>query len=237
METTVAADAWLLVLPEEEARLRALLLSYMEQERMTVGQLEQGLIAWAVGGSHEVKRKELAEFLSGHGRPGADLLAVCATFTEAVGMVDELAVFGDGYAAFGQAMDDADALAEIEGRYDAAAYVEVAGDGDGQALEYGGFIFERAGEKPFLKVLQWEPASDSGGRGLKEGIAVAQAHGASVILRDVLTRLPAFLMLAIDRQGGKHRMSGVAMMPGFDGRTGRGGVAVDIELTRTTGGS
>lgn len=231
-----AKSAALAVWPEDGERLRRLLLSYMEGKDIGVAAL-QGELGECAGDIGAPSLVELAAFLTGQTEPSSRLLELCSALAQQVGATDGVAAFGEALAGFGQVIVTGGRLAELSGVYNATASVDVAGN-DVTQDSYGTFVFEGFAGRPYLRVRQWEPGDDVDAAGnFKEGVAVRQAHGVSLILREVLTRRLSLLMLSVENRPAQGcALTGVVMTPGFDGTTGRGGVAVNVRLEQVSDG-
>jgi len=214
-------------LTAQEEGLRRSLVSYMESEGIGVAELYRRIAKRTAGSLADIKLEVLAPFLAGQEAPARAMERRCAEFAEGARAADGLVSFGDELCAFGQAIGETDVLAALAGRYAVAAY---AGP-DGDALEYGVIKFEPVEGQPFLRAVLIEPDAEAGSDYWSDGVALVQAHGVSVILRDALTRRLQVLMLSTDGGG----LSGALMTPGYDGRSGRGASVLDVTLTRTAG--
>lgn len=184
---------------EERGDIRRQLLSYMERHRIGTPTL-QARIAQAGGRSnYEVNNKTLQRFLAARHRTNDGFVWLCHKFLLGVDAEDPVREFGDAACRFHQFETDEAALAGGAGTYEISGAPD---DGENKTVPYGSLTLRRVPGRPYLRATETVSnrhavAGRDGAAApfLFEGAALIQAKGISVILRDVLTRLPKLNLL------------------------------------------
>jgi len=221
------------------AALRRKLNDYMERERIGVAALRQQIAAKADKAAGDLTDQALLRFLAGRERAGNDIVALCAAFAEQASQRDPVIALGDALAGFQQCDSDDERRAAVCGTYEVTAHLAPI-EGfpvKDPAVRYGAISFEAIAGRPYLRAVETTPdrsasklREEAGQDHVFEGVALVQAHGVTAYLRDMLTRRPKSYVL--DRQAAARpgKFSGIVTSPAYDGRTGAGGVVLDVTL-------
>ena len=228
-------------LDAEREAIRRALNDCMERQRIGVAALAR-LIAEKAGRSDgDISDKALLRFLAGRDRVDDEIVSLCHAFIEQTGRPDPVISFGDALCEFQQCDPDEDRLAFVRGEYDVTAHLPAVEDLPfrlrDSSTHYGVIVFEAVPGRPYLRAVEKTPSLVSGKRKQEagrdtvfEGVALVQAHGVTAILRDVLTRRPKSYFLDLQAEAREGKFSGVVTSPAFNGRTGAGGVVLDVTL-------
>lgn len=227
------------------AALPRKLNDYMERHGIGVGALREQIAAKAGGAPGALTDQALLRFLAGRDRVSNEIAGLCAAFAEQAAQPDPVIALGDALAGFLQCDPDADRHTAICGTYEVTAHLPPV---EGLPIKdltarYGVISFEAIAGRPYLRAV--EITSDRKTSKLREevgqdhvfeGVALVQAHGVTAILREVLTRRPKSYVL--DRQAAERpgQFSGIVTSPAYDGRTGAGGVVLDVTLAESNKG-
>ncbi|MDP2619651.1 MAG: hypothetical protein Q8P46_05675 [Hyphomicrobiales bacterium] len=223
----------------EWAAIRRTLNDYMERHGIGVAALRQQIAAGTDRSPDDLTDQALLRFLAGRERAGNDIVALCTAFAEQTGQRDPVIALGDALAGFQQCDPDDDRRAAICGAYEVTAHlapIEGLPVKD-PAVRYGAISFEAIAGRPYLRAVETTPdrsasklREEAGQDHVFEGVALVQAHGVTAYLRDMLTRRPKSYVL--DRQAAARpgKFSGIVTSPAYDGRTGAGGVVLDVTL-------
>ena len=217
----------------------------MERHRMSVSGLGKRIAKQTGKSIAETGDNDLMYFLAGRTHADNGLAALLRKFLEESAVQDPLVAFGDAAAEFQQCISDEDGLASVAGEYEVTAHVTVPWPRKNMQSEvhYSRIVFEAVSGLPYL--LAFERVRDKGVSAARkgaghdyefEGVALIQAHGLTVMLRDVLTRRPKNYSLDPGTKENAGKFTGVVSTPAFDGRSGAGGVVLDVSLEKIKAG-
>lgn len=234
LKETVSEDA-------ELGEIRRKLNDYMERHRMSVTGLSKRIAKQTGKSIAEMGNNDVMRFLAGRNHAENDLAALLRKFLEESAAQDPLIAFGDALAEFQQCVSDENMLASVAGEYDVTGHVTVPWPRKDMQSEihYSRIVFEAVSGLPYL--LAFERLRDTSvsaarrGAGHEhefEGVALIQAPCLTVMLRDVLTRRPKSYSLDPGTKENAGKFTGVVSASAFDGRTGAGGVVLDVSLEK-----
>ena len=220
--------------------IRRTLNDYMEHHGIGVAELARRIAQGAGRAPGDVSDTKLLRFLAGRERAAGELAGLCATFAERqTEALDPATALGDALAAFGQCDADEERRAAVCGTYEVTVHLPAIESYSMKepAVAHGTITFAPVAGRPYLRAV--ERARDRSSIRLREeaapdhvfeGVALMQAHGLALFLRDTLTRRPKIYVLDDQAAGRPGDFSGIATSPAYDGRTGAGGVVQDVTL-------
>ncbi|MGD9846289.1 MAG: hypothetical protein AB7U47_12975 [Variibacter sp.] len=226
--------------------IRRTLNDYMERHGIGIAELARRIAQGAGRTPGDVSDTKLLRFLAGREPAAGELAGLCAAFAERqTEALDPAVALGDALAGFGQCDRDEERRAAVCGTYEVTVHLPAIESYSlkDPAVPHGTISFEPIAGRPFLRAA--ERAPDRSAIRLREevapdhvfeGVALMQAHGLAVFLRDTLTRRPKTYVLDAQAAGRPGAFAGIATTPAYDGRTGAGGVVQDVTLAPKGGG-
>lgn len=222
---------------EERARIRRLLLGYAERHEIGVPTLFRRIAATAGRQADDAGLKALQRFLGDENRTNDATLWLYDRFLDEADLVDPVIAFGDAICKFQQFGEDAGILEAVAGAYEVTAHRDdVEGFGTLSGLA-GRIMLGRVPDRPYLRASEKMPDRKRGGKDQEfEGVALVQAHGLGLVLRDVLTRRPKTMLLFPAEGEAGAGFSGTATSPVFSGFGRPEGGPRNITLSRSGDG-
>lgn len=223
----------------DRERIRRELNDYMERHVIGVPTLFRRIAAATGRETDDAGLKALQRFLGNENRTNDATLWLYDRFLEGVDATDPVLAFGDAICKFQQFDTNSAILESVSGAYAVTTHLDKV-EGFGKLSgETGRVTFDRVPERPYLRVAETMPgrstsaARKGGGKDHEfEGIALVQAHGLGLVLRDVLTRRPKNILLVPGEGEAGTGFSGTATSPVFAGFGQAAEISRKISLTR-----